>query len=104
MPDEAIFTRSDHYNFVRQGIPSIFLATGWNSTNGAGEGGKAFLNFLATTYHRPSDDLNQAIDYRAGARFADVNYRIVKTIADASSRPRWNAGDFFGALFATSER
>ncbi len=28
MPEQAIFTRSDHYRFVQQGVPSILLATG----------------------------------------------------------------------------
>ena len=99
MPEQAIFTRSDHYRFVQQGVPSILLATGWNSTKGAGEGGKVFQSFLAETYHRPSDDVSQPIDYRAGARFAEVNYRILKAIANADTRPAWNPGDFFGELF-----
>ena len=99
MPAQAIFTRSDHYKFVQQGIPSILLATGWNSTKGQGDGGKVFMNFLANTYHRPSDDLNQPIDFAAGARFADVNYRLLKAIANGDARPAWNPGDFFGGIF-----
>jgi Zn-dependent M28 family amino/carboxypeptidase len=96
MPDQAIFTRSDHYRFVQQGVPSILLATGWNSTKGVGEGGTVFQSFLANTYHRPSDDLNQPIDYHAGARFAEVNFQILRAVADADARPVWNPGDFFG--------
>lgn len=100
MPEQAIFTRSDHYRFVEQGVPSVFLSTGWNTPAGAGEGGKAFVSFLQRTYHQPGDDLTQAIDYNAGARFATVNYLIAKQIANADARPRWNDGNFFGNLFA----
>lgn len=100
MPEQAVFTRSDHYRFVERGIPSIFLATGWDSPAGKGEGGKAFTGFLGTHYHQPSDDLNLPIDYAAGAKFATANYLVVKAIADADTRPAWNAGDFFGNLFA----
>ena len=100
MPDQSIFVRSDHYRFVQQGIPAIFLSTGWNSTRGAGEGGKAFQAFLATHYHRPSDDANLPIDYAAGAKFARVNSLILKAIANDANRPTWNDGDFFGQLFA----
>ena len=99
MPDEALFTRSDHYRFVQQGVPAIFLSTGWNTAAGAGEGGKAFTGFLATNYHKPSDDLSQPINYTAGALFARVNYLIARTIANADERPRWNDGDFFGGLY-----
>jgi Zn-dependent M28 family amino/carboxypeptidase len=100
LPDEALFTRSDHYRFVQQGVPAIFLSTGWNTAAGKGEGGKAFAEFLATHYHRPSDDLNLPINYEAGARFARVNYFITRAIANADARPTWNQGDFFGGLFA----
>ncbi len=100
MPDQSIFVRSDHYRFVQQGVPSIFLSTGWNSTRGAGEGGKATQGFLGTHYHQPSDDTNLPIDYAAGAKFAGVNYLILKAIADDEQRPSWNEGDFFGELVA----
>jgi hypothetical protein len=100
MPDQALFTRSDHYRFVQQGIPSIFLSTGWNTPAGVGEGGKAFNTFLESHYHRPSDDLNLPIDYDAGAKFARVNLEILTGIANADARPRWNDGDFFGGLFS----
>lgn len=94
MPEEGLFTRSDHYRFVEQGVPSVFLMTGFK--NG---GEKGFKDFLATHYHKPNDDLNQPIDYQAGARFALVNYEIARELADAPARPSWNKGDFFGNLF-----
>lgn len=95
LPEEGLFTRSDHYRFVEQGVPSVFLMTGFQ--NG---GEKAFKDFLATHYHKPGDDLNQPIDYQAAAKFALVNYEIARELADAPARPVWKAGDFFGAQFA----
>ncbi len=95
MPQEGIFTRSDHYMFVKQGVPAVFLATGF-----ANGGEKAWDAFLAGPYHHPGDDLKQPIDWAAGARFAEANYRITRAMADADEPPRWNAGDFFGDTFA----
>jgi Zn-dependent M28 family amino/carboxypeptidase len=94
LPEEGLFTRSDHYRFVEQGVPSVFLMTGFK--NG---GEKGFKDFLATHYHKPNDDLSQPINYEAGARFALVNYEIARELADAPARPSWNKGDFFGNLF-----
>ena len=94
MPEEGLFTRSDHYRFVEQGIPSVFLMTGFK--NG---GEKGFKDFLATNYHHPGDDLNQPINYTAAARFALVNYEIARELANAPTRPTWKSGDFFGDLF-----
>lgn len=95
LPEEGLFTRSDHYRFVQQGIPSVFLMTGFE-----GPGEKAFKDFLAKHYHRPSDDLKLPIDWQAGAKFAQVNYHIVRAIADAAEPPRWYADNLFGKEFA----
>ena len=95
MPAETIFVRSDHYRFVRKGVPAVFLATGWS--NG---GGKIYGEFLAKTYHQPADDMNQAWDWRAGARFAEANWRITRAMADGDVPPLWFKRDFFGATFA----
>jgi len=93
-PDEGIFTRSDHYRFVEQGIPAVFLATGY--ANG-GEAATKF--FMKNNYHKPSDDLSQAIRYEVGAKFAKLNYQITRELADGV-RPSWNKGDFFADKFA----
>ncbi|MCP1470035.1 hypothetical protein J3E64_001722 [Sphingobium sp. OAS761] len=95
MPQESIFVRSDHYMFVKQGVPAVFLATGF-----ANGGEQAWGAFLSGNYHHPGDDMNQKIDWDAGARFAEANYRITRAMADGDTPPMWNRGDFFGDLFA----
>lgn len=100
IPQEGIFTRSDHYRFVQQGIPSVFLMTGWNQGVGGKDGGKIFTDFLSKTYHSPRDDLSQEIDYNAAAKFAYANWLIASAIANGDARPTWNEGDFFGNTFA----
>ena len=95
MPQESIFVRSDHYMFVKQGVPAVFLATGF-----ANGGEKAWGDFLSGAYHHPGDDMTQKIDWQAGARFAQANYRITRAMADADTPPRWFKNDFFGDIFA----
>jgi Zn-dependent M28 family amino/carboxypeptidase len=95
MPEQGFFVRSDHYRFVQQGIPSVFLWPGM-----AGPAGAAFNRFLATHYHRPSDEVtNPEIMWDQGVRFIDANYAIAREIADADARPAWKKGDFFGTLY-----
>ncbi len=95
MPEEQLFLRSDHYSFVKAGVPSVFLVTGFK--NG---GEKAFRDFLKTNYHKVSDDIRQPFDWKAGAKFAKINYLIAREIADADQEPRWYAGNSFGERFA----
>ena len=98
MPQQRLFVRSDHYRFVERGIPSVFLMTGY-----ANGGKAAWGRFLVFTYHQPNDDLSQAIRWGAGARFAELNFRIARALADADQRPRWYRGDYFGDTFAPGE-
>lgn len=45
----------------------------------------------------------QKIDWQAGARFAEANYRITRAMADADTSPLWIEGDFFGDTFAAGK-
>ena len=93
-PEEGFFTRSDHYRFVQQGIPSVFLVTG-----PGGDGVVAGAAFLMTNYHQPSDDMNLPFKWGAAAKFVGLNLAIARDLADTDERPRWNKGDFFGTLY-----
>lgn len=95
LPQEGLFTRSDHYRFVQEGVPSVFLMTGF-----ANGGREKFTGFLATHYHKVSDQLDLPIDWKAGAKFARINYEIAREIADAPEAPRWYADSFFGKTLA----
>ncbi|KKW93559.1 M28 family metallopeptidase [Sphingobium chungbukense] len=95
LPAEGLFTRSDHYRFVQEGVPAVFLMTGF-----AGPGREAFEHFLKTDYHQPSDQMSLPFHWEAAAKFAKVNYAIAREIADEPEAPRWYKGDFFGDAFA----
>jgi Zn-dependent M28 family amino/carboxypeptidase len=98
-PEEVIFVRSDHYSFVREGIPSIMLSCGLRSADPAVDGGKMFRDWLANVYHSPQDDMSQAIDFASAAKIAEVYLRAAEEIADGPARPAWAKGDFFAARF-----
>jgi len=98
MPEETLFVRSDHYPFVKRGIPAVFLMTGF-----ANGGQKIWRRWLDDTYHTVKDDLGQPIRWHQGARFAELNYRIAREMADADQRPMWYSGDYFGETFAASQ-
>ena len=100
MPEQVIFIRSDQYSFVKQGIPAVYPFVG----NGTGEervDGRALLDdWMATRYHKPSDDMRQEMDFEAGASYAKLAYLIGYNIANADRRPEWNEGDFLAEKFS----
>ena len=95
MPEQGVFTRSDHYSFVQAGVPSVMLATGY-----ANGGEAAWGAFFANGYHKPSDDLSMPLDWAAAAHFARVNAAIARGIGDADERPLWYQGNPFGDRYA----
>jgi hypothetical protein len=95
VPEEGLFTRSDHYSFVKEGVPSVMLATGYG-----GEGAAKAKDFIKNHYHQVSDEANASFNWQAGAKFARINYLIARELADAPAAPRWYQGDFFGRVFA----
>lgn len=105
MPEQAIFTRSDHYTLVQKGVPSVFLMTGFTSQDPKQKGGEVWGKFFAKHYHKPTDDKAGltadfgAIRYDAGATFADINFGITTEVANNPQRPVWLKDSFFGKIF-----
>jgi Zn-dependent M28 family amino/carboxypeptidase len=99
-PEQNIFVRSDHYRFVQQGVPALYLVTGPTALDGASDALPLLESFLSEHYHMPSDDLALPINYNAAARFTRVNTRIGELIANDPQRPHWLEGSFFGTTFA----
>jgi Zn-dependent M28 family amino/carboxypeptidase len=72
-PQESFFTRSDHYNFARRGVPALF-----------------FFNGTHEDYHRPGDSPDK-IDAEKAARVVQLVYHTTVAVANAPRRPEWDA-------------
>ncbi len=99
-PEQAYFTRSDHYPFVRKGIPGIFLIAGDAPTPDGKNAKQINERWAAQHLHQPSDDLNQPFDYNHMVKWAELFRRWTVETANAPGRPLWYEGDYFGARFA----
>jgi Zn-dependent M28 family amino/carboxypeptidase len=71
-PEERFFFRSDHFNFARKEVPSIFFFSG-----------------VHEDYHRPSDEVEK-IDADKAARISRMVLYLVHAIANDPQRPRWD--------------
>jgi hypothetical protein len=99
-PEEGIFTRSDHYSFVKRGVPALFVYVGFTNLQGRSVGRRYWDDLNATIVHQPGDDLAQPIDYSIAAKFTDLFRRLVLRTANAPARPLWYRGSSFGSQFA----
>jgi hypothetical protein len=98
-PEQVFFVRSDHYSFVKQGVPAVFATEGMKAIDPAVNGRASFDGWMATRYHRPNDDLQQPLNFTAAAKGAQFQFLIGYHIATDAAVPRWNEGDFFGQRF-----
>ena len=87
---------------MKRGVPAVYLVPGFTAKDPAVNGQQVFGGFLASHYHRPSDDLSLRMDLQAVERFTRANLAIAQAIANDPVDPAWNPGNFFGKMFAGS--
>ncbi|MBV6522655.1 MAG: hypothetical protein MNPFHGCM_02803 [Gemmatimonadaceae bacterium] len=70
-PEEDFYSRSDHFNFARRGVPVLF-----------------FFNGTHVDYHEASDS-PEKVDVEKEARIVQLVYYMGLEIANSDDRPRW---------------
>ncbi len=103
-PEQVVFIRSDHYSFIRKGIPALFIKSGFKTVVGdTVDRSRSDVDWRKTTYHTPQDDMSQAFDFDAAATHVKLNFLIGLLVCEEKERPTWNKGDFFGGRLGNSK-
>jgi Peptidase family M28 len=97
-PDEVRFVRSDQYAFVKKGVPSISLESGFESPDPTVNGEEATRDWLRINYHSPSDDNSQKMHWESGEKLIRAAFLMGYAAANQTAVPQWNPGNFFGQL------
>ena len=92
MPSQVLFIRSDQYNFVLQGVPSLMPLFGYQK--GSPEE-KIQQEWLQTRYHAVTDDVAQPVDKQAAERFIDYMTALTRRAASDKDRPVWKPESYF---------
>lgn len=99
-PEQVVFIRSDHYSFIKKGIPALFIKSGFMTVpSDTVDRSKSDVGWRSTIYHTPQDDMNQPFDFKAATMHAKVNFLIGYYASGERAAPAWNKGDFFGQKF-----
>ncbi len=96
VPDEKIFTRSDHYSFVERGVPALMLM-------GAPEGDiqvsmKRMKEWEKTSYHLPLDTIQPDWAWEGAETVAEIMGILGWRISDTEKMPEWLSISRFGKL------
>jgi Zn-dependent M28 family amino/carboxypeptidase len=95
LPAMTIFTRSDHYSFMREGVPGLMLFPGKASGPIKPDGSGGQRDYFTHVHHTPLDRIDQVIDWSAGVTFAEANLLIGLSVVNGSRRPAWRGKYFF---------
>jgi Zn-dependent M28 family amino/carboxypeptidase len=90
--ERGLFRRADNYNFVRVGVPIASFIFGYDP--GSPEE-VVYRDWYARRYHKPQDDLQTPIDWKAAGTFNRFYGDLVVAVANAAERPVWNSASAY---------
>ena len=96
VPDEGFFYRSDHYAFIKKGIPAIFLLGG-PAINPNVLFARA-TEWQKTRYHTPADVIQSDWDWEGPGMLASFALVAGMRIANQEKMPSWKPGSPYKRL------
>ena len=87
LPEEKIFYRSDHFAFVRKGVPALMMLGG-----PAGDVDKWMARakaWMDSDYHQPGDVVRPDWDWSGARTIAAIGLVIGLRVANADAMPQW---------------
>lgn len=99
-PEAGSYYRSDHFNFAKVGIPSLYTSTGVDVIGkGAAYGKSKKDEYTEKNYHRPSDEYDPGNwNLAGGIDDLQLLFQVGKRLAFTDKWPKWKEGSEFKAL------
>jgi Zn-dependent M28 family amino/carboxypeptidase len=95
-PERGMYYRSDHFSFVRRGVPAFEPDHG-DDFVGKSEGyGREVRNeFFSALYHKPTDTVKPDWDLSGGVQDLQFFWMMGYRVAQADAFPQWRTGAEF---------
>jgi Zn-dependent M28 family amino/carboxypeptidase len=88
-PERNLNQRTDHFPFLRMGVPATNFVFGFDPGTDAE---RRYREWYQVRYHRPQDDMGQPLDWDAARDMNLFFYRLTEDVAQADERPAFTAG------------
>lgn len=99
VPSSGLYYRSDHFNFAKVGIPSLFTGSGVdNFKNGRAWGLEQVALYTKNRYHAPQDNADAITDYSGMVEDARLLFDMGYTLSMEKTFPAWKKGSEFKAI------
>jgi Zn-dependent M28 family amino/carboxypeptidase len=97
-PERGSYYRADHLEFARAGVPAFYAGSGRRYIGKPDDFGENFVNkFIASHYHKPSDEVGADWTMEGAAQDAEFFTRLGLEIANGETWPEWSPGNEFKA-------
>jgi Zn-dependent M28 family amino/carboxypeptidase len=97
-PENGFYYRSDHFNFARAGVPSLYAKNGIDHVEkGEAYGRQLAADYVAQRYHKPSDQFDPSWDLSGNVQDTELLYAVSREIANGGAWPNWYEGTEFRA-------
>lgn len=98
-PEAGYYYRSDHFNFAKAGIPSLYTEGGTDVAGHGTDYGKAKIDeYAAKNYHRPSDEYDSTWVLDGAINDLKLMFQVGKHLSYAEKWPEWKEGSEFKAI------
>jgi Zn-dependent M28 family amino/carboxypeptidase len=97
-PERGTFYRSDHFEFMKQGVPALYLKAGTDYRDHPAGYGEARVNeYIDRDYHKVSDDVKPGWDLSGAVEDLGLLMEVGLRVATEPTWPRWREGSEFKA-------
>lgn len=98
-PEKGYYYRSDHFNFAKQGIPSLYTKNGTDHV----DHGKDWVTaeqdkWVEERYHKVADEFDPARDWSGAIDDLRILFRIGFKLSVESTFPNWRENNEFRAI------
>jgi len=96
-PAGGYYFRSDHFNFVKAGVPALYAKGGIDLIDGGIEAGQRAAADYAARYHQPSDEVHAGWKVDGVVEDLQALYGVGRVLVDEGNWPNWYQGNPFKA-------
>ena len=97
-PEKGFFYRSDHFEFAKQGVPSLYIDSGTEYVGkDSAYSQQKRDEYTNNDYHKPSDQVKPDWDLSGAAEDLQALFQVGYRIAQTDRWPEWKAGTEFKA-------
>ncbi len=97
-PERGMFYRSDHFEFMKKGVPSLYVTSGMDFRGKPDGYGETKVNeYIDRDYHKVSDEVKPDWDLSGAVEDLRLLQAVGRRLSTSQSWPEWRVGSEFKA-------